>query len=113
MLVEFEIIKDCEIEHKKNEIQKDLYGILNRCLYNEKDYICKIAIDVDRVVDFSQSISYFNDEKKESTKVFYVDGEMEILLISFNNFKKIYEFVKKTKIETAKDILIKMRYEIN
>ncbi len=99
MIVEFDTVRCCAKELYDREIAKEVSGEASVPFYREHDYKTKMTVELDRIVDFTAGRVFMNDQCFECVYAYDSENEMSPnLLISYEDFKKMYETYKSIKI---------------
>jgi hypothetical protein len=103
MLIEFDTVRSSTKEHWERDIQEELGN--TPPFERSDDYKTRVTLDMDRIVDFTGASVWFNDKRYECVLGFDKDGLYTIpLLISYDDFKKVFEYAKGVKIFRHEEI---------
>lgn len=106
MVVEFKTVRQNAQEVFEREQTIELHGIHSIEFGNQKDYITSIFVEMDDVIDFTGGRAYHNQEFKECVYLRLNDDQhTPNILMSIEEFKKIFEETRNCKIKTAEEIL--------
>lgn len=108
MLIEFKSVRSSMEEQWQKENVLEEPGF-----HNTKDYIAKIVIEMDDVVDFTGGRVYYNSNIKECVYPRFKD-EFQTptnLLVTADEFKRILEKTRNIRIQSAAELLNKTDYE--
>lgn len=106
MIVQFETVRTSLKEKFERSQQEDIQGKSSLSFFYENDYISKIFVEMDDVVDFVSEKIYCNTSMYECIYARLKDGKYtENLLMDSESFKELLEKVKNIKIKSANEIL--------
>ena len=105
MVVEFNTVNSSSEEMHERRIQQEK-GIIDVPYYHSEDYIGKVVVDMDTIIDFSMGVVSCNDQMLDCVYVSRVDmyDPLPNLLIDYASFSKIFEKAKGIKITKAHKI---------
>jgi hypothetical protein len=99
MLIEFDTVRRSSEETYNRDIQSDTTGEASVPFHRQYDYKTQVTIDMDNIRDFTAGRVYFNEQCYECVYAYEEDGtQTNNLLISYEDFKRVFEYAKGIKI---------------
>lgn len=106
MIVEFNHVRNSSREQYQKDIKREVSGEMSVTFENEEDYISKLYIEMDDVVDFVVGKCFWNEEELECVYVRLSSEEWTPnVLLSGEKFKRLLEKLRNIKIKSADEIL--------
>lgn len=104
MLVEFESVRSDLKESYDRDLKRDLTGEASVPFECEEDYIEKITIEMNQVIEFNGGRVYLNGKRMNCTYVVTEDGISPNLLIPYEEFKRIYTKLMRNQVLIAEEL---------
>lgn len=105
MLIEFDTIRSSSKETHERSLQAETAGEASVPFHRTEDYKTQVTIDMDNIIDFTGGTVWFNDTRYECIYAYDTDANMSCnLLISYEDFKKVFEYAKGVKIFRHEEI---------
>lgn len=105
MIIEFDTIRSSYKESHERDIAIDLNGAASVPFHRSEDYMTQIAVDMDRIVDFSGGRVFFNDQEVECVFAYDDEGNSSTnLLMTYKEFKKVFEYATGKKIVRHEEV---------
>lgn len=99
MIVEFDTVRSSVKESFEREKQADIGCEASIEFNREQDYKTQVAVDLDKVLDYTGGRVWYNSEELECVYLYYNEGVMSPnVLISYADFKKVFEIARGIKI---------------
>lgn len=99
MIVEFETVRCCLKEAHDRDLEVELNGEASVSFYRNDDYKTFMTVELSNVVDFTAGRVFMNQTCYECVYVYDKEGNQSPnLLISYVDFKKMFETYKSIKI---------------
>jgi len=106
MIVQFDTVRESLKEKFERSQQEDLQGKSSLSFFYENDYISKLFVEMDDVVDFASEKIYCNTALYECVYARLRDGNYtQNLLIDSESFKQLLEKTRNIKIKSANELL--------
>lgn len=114
MIIKFRTIRASTEEAFERSKQEEMSGITSLPFAHEHDYFTDITVEMDSVIDYVVGKIFFNGTAHECVYARldndeYTDG----IVISADDFQKIFEYTKQCSIKTSDEILKRLRDESN
>ena len=114
MVIKFKTIRASSKEAFERSKQEDMSRLHSVPFAHEYDYFTDITVEMEDVVDYIVGKIYHNGQEYECvyarlTNDEYTDG----IVISGDDFQKIFEYTKHCSIKTSDEILKRLRDESN